>query len=92
MLNMTSEGSKNKFLYMINTAHINSGRSLREAADLNFIHFSHLSRILSGLTYPSRDVLISLCWSSWNLDIYQTDEILHVGGYKTIINRNRTRS
>jgi len=86
MANLRSKIALEEFLKLLNEAHIQSGRSLREVSDLCIIDRSYVSFILNGHRHPNRDVLIALCMIGWNLDVYDTDLILKEGRYKTILN------
>jgi transcriptional regulator with XRE-family HTH domain len=75
-----------EFLQLINEAHLNSGRTLREVGDLCYLDHSYIARILQGERHPQRDKLILICFLGWNLDFYDTELILKAGKYKTHIN------
>jgi hypothetical protein len=74
-----------KFLKLLNDAHYDSGRNLREIGDLCIVDHSYVWRVLRGERRPRRDILIALCTKGWGLDLYDTDVILKTGGYKTIM-------
>ena len=86
MYKKNSETDKKEFLRLINQAHQASERSYVEVASLCNVSASYIPRILSGFRHPRRDVIILLCWLSWDQDPYCTDEILIKGGYKPLLN------
>jgi hypothetical protein len=84
MFNHSPPLNNKQFLQLINEAHRDSGRTLREVGDMCNIHYSHVERILKGTRKPKRDLLIILCWNGWNLETEEGDEIIKAGGYKTL--------
>jgi len=75
-----------EFIRLINDAHKESGRNLREVAELCAIDHSYLWLILQGRRRPRWKVLLSLCTFGWGLDPYETEAILRAGHYQTIMN------
>jgi hypothetical protein len=84
MSEFTKLVNKKEFLKLIKEAHLNSGRTLREVGELCYLNYSYIGRILNGERHPQRDQLILICFSGWNLDVYDTDLILKAGNYKTL--------
>jgi hypothetical protein len=70
-----------EFLAAINEAHMRSGLSLREIAQVCDLDHTYLHLILQGKRHPHRDVLISLCTFGWHLDPIETDAILMADGH-----------
>ena len=73
--------SRAEFLAAINEAHVRSGLSLREIAQVCDLDHTYLHLILQGKRHPHRDVLISLCTFGWHLDPIETDAILMADGH-----------
>ncbi len=73
--------SRAEFLAAINEAHMRSGLSLREIAQVCDLDHTYLHLILQGKRHPHRDVLISLCTFGWHLDPIETDAILMADGH-----------
>jgi len=76
MSNLRPDISRDEFIRLINKAHLQSERSLREAADLCHIDHSYLSLILKGRRRASRELLTKIVLFAWNLDGYGLEEIL----------------